>query len=66
MQAREQEQLYAATRLRHPTWTGAKCSGYVHGANDSTIRKEPLPSYLDQDGDYAVGYMQGWTDHHED
>jgi hypothetical protein len=66
MNATQQETLYRETREKHPGWTPERCSGYVHGSNDTELRKEPLPSYLDEGDNYAAGYMQGWRDHHED
>ena len=66
MNAKAQETLFAKLGTDHPDWSREKRSGYVHGTNDAGTRREPNPSYLDQDGAYAVGYMLGWRDHDEE
>lgn len=58
----EQEDLFTALRKRHPDWPMAFVNGYVHGASDEEIRREPRPGYLSDTDQYALGYQRAWTD----
>jgi hypothetical protein len=66
MTNKQQEALFVEVLRTHPKRSRQWASGYVHGTLDETIRRDPNPTYLAKDDDYAQGYGRGWRDHRGD
>lgn len=67
MSPTDQDKLFVSLRKTHSKWSMMYCSGYVHGAKDEGVWRNPRKEFrLPTSGchdDYTLGYLTGFAIH---